>query len=203
MVPDAVNIDLDLLCTDPEAQLLTFQLSLTDGGTVPSFLSQSGSTLTAPLTTNADAGNYDFSYSCDDSVSVPATGTFKFQVIQNLPPLVVGTMEEVIVIVFTPFDFVIPSEIFSDPEGLPLSLTLKSSAGEIPEFIEIVPADMRIRGFATTKDVSKYKLLAVMTDNNQQAVEVPIIINVIGKNILKICVGCFSTCKTCFNEGAN
>ena len=56
-----------------------------------------------------------------------------------MPHVLLVTLDEVIVIVFTLFDHVVPTNIFEDPEGLPLTLSLKSNSGEIPEFIEIVP----------------------------------------------------------------
>ena len=59
-------------------------------------------------------------------------------------------------IVYQPIDYVLPSGIFIDPEGLPLSLTIRSGSTAIPEFLQIVPDELRIGGVATTQDAGDY-----------------------------------------------
>ena len=78
----------------------------------------------------------------------------------------VGTLEDIFVIVFSLFDHAILADIFVDPEGLPLTLTIKSNKGVIPEFLDIASQEMRVKGFATNKDIGKHELIASVADNN-------------------------------------
>ena len=87
----------------------------------------------------------------------------------------------------------IPDEVFTDPEGLPLTVDIVPVKGEVPRFMEIIPHNNTILGYAYFDDAGEYKFTIRATDDNDQTVE----------QIVKIkIVRCHFKCERCFGEAA-
>ena len=116
--------------------------------------------------TNANAGTYTIKVAAIDDFNPLAETTFQLVVTYNYPPVLTGSLQDIVMPTYYYSDVQIPSEAFFDPEGLPLSLELVAISLELPAFLNVAALLMRVQGIPTFVDIGDTKVAVRAVDNN-------------------------------------
>jgi predicted outer membrane repeat protein len=143
--------------TDADGDPLTYTAALSGGGALPAWLTftqgTNGRTFVG-IPTAADIGSYTIRVTASDGKGGTVSDEFVLNVTTNPPPVVSNPIPDQLAFVATPFNFVVPANTFTDPNGdtLTYSATL-SGGGALPAWLTFNPATQTFSGTPGAGDV--------------------------------------------------
>jgi hypothetical protein len=155
-VPFVFTFDANAF-TDADGDPLTYTAALSGGGALPAWLTftqgTNGRTFVG-IPTAADIGSYTIRVTASDGKGGTVSDEFVLNVTSNPPPTVTNPIPDQLAFVATPFNFVVPANTFTDPNGdtLTYSATL-SGGGALPAWLSFNPATQTFSGTPGAGDV--------------------------------------------------
>ena len=140
VLPLAISyVPLPTLFTDAEGDDIDITISVSPTASWLSYNPTNG-LLEGNPTSNTDAGSYSLTVTGKNILAVTLIGDsviINFKVLPNAPPTVTGIFEDMIILTRAFFSILVPDDLFTDPEGQELTLSLDVS-GDQPTFMEVV-----------------------------------------------------------------
>ncbi|MBD2043131.1 putative Ig domain-containing protein [Microcoleus sp. FACHB-672] len=154
---------------DPDGDPLTYTAKLTNGATLPAWLTFNPTTRTFSGTpTNEDVGTLSIDVEALDGKGGRASDTFNL-VISNVnnPPTVVNPIAELNTREDSVFNFTFVETTFNDPDGDPLTYTATLTGGEpLPAWLIFNPGTRTFSGTPTDGDVGTLSIKVEASDGN-------------------------------------
>lgn len=158
--------------SDPEDEDLTYTATLDGGAPLPSWLTFTPATRNfngTPLF--ADIGAIDIEVTATNESLLFVSDVFELDVIDNDPPVVDNPIADQQVNEGSQFNFTVPANTFSDPDGddLVLSATLDDDS-PLPAWLDFNPGTETFTGLASHDDIGTINIKVTATDPSAQSV---------------------------------
>ena len=160
----AFSISLGNVFTDPQSGVLTYNVTLANGQSLPSWLSFNAQTGTLSGTTPLTSATEQVLVTATDTSGLSATENFTISDTALTPTLANATPTETVTSGKS-FSFILPSTTFVDPQGETLSyLTTLSNGQALPSWLTF---NTKTQTFSGTAPTSAQSLSLSVTATNQ------------------------------------